>query len=356
MKVIIEGVAYNTETATSIATGSHNSDFSQAWWTLYRTSQGAYFEVVAGHDGVLESVNPLSNRQARRFLEINANHLVEAHFGTMPEARPLKYSRRTLVAAVKLLERMTHAQFSEFLLELAPDLIAQVGEEPLSLRKRLNNLIASLDKVPDRQLDDGSLLRDMIVERATSYVPEARSWLGEEKPLPPVASGFVRAAAFDGFTVTPGNIQSTLPTDIGLPEAESEIERLLQKHGMPVPRGHLDQAIDAHSRGDWAAANGQLRTFIEAMMDEMAVRLDTAAANLPTAHARRDRLSALGFFSADLNEWDSKGTGFINGLMRRLHPQGSHPGLSDADDSTFRLHMVLILARLLLVRFDAKAS
>jgi hypothetical protein len=180
--------------------------------------------------------------------------------------------------------------------------------------------------------------------------------LDEEKPLPPAADAFVRAVAFDGFTVTPGNIQSTLPMDIGLPEAESEIERLLQKHGMPVPRGHLDQAIDAHSRSDWAAANGQLRTFIEAMMDEMAVRLDTAAANLPTAHARRDRLAALGFFSADLNEWDNKGTGFINGVMRRLHPQGSHPGLSDADDSTFRLHMVLILARLLLVRFDVKAS
>ena len=121
MKMIIEGVAYDTQTATSIAGGSHDHELSQAWWTLYRTSQGAYFEVVAGHDGVVENFNPLTNRQARRFLEINANHLVEQHFGPMPEARPLRFTRKTIVAATKLLERMTHAEFSEFLLELAPD-------------------------------------------------------------------------------------------------------------------------------------------------------------------------------------------------------------------------------------------
>jgi hypothetical protein len=53
-----------------------------------------------------------------------------------------------------------------------------------------------------------------------------------------------------------------------------------------------------------------------------------------------------------LNEWDDNGLGFVNGLVKRLHPHGSHPGLSDQDDSTFRLHTVLLTARLFLVRFD----
>jgi hypothetical protein len=52
-----------------------------------------------------------------------------------------------------------------------------------------------------------------------------------------------------------------------------------------------------------------------------------------------------------LNEWDDDGKGFINGLVKRLHPQGPHPGLSDEDDSTFRLHVVLLTATLLLRRF-----
>jgi hypothetical protein len=56
--------------------------------------------------------------------------------------------------------------------------------------------------------------------------------------------------------------------------------------------------------------------------------------------------------SRELNEWDDNGLGFINGLMKRLHPKGSHPGLPDEEDSTFRLHIVLLTARLLLTRFD----
>lgn len=86
----------------------------------------------------------------------------------------------------------------------------------------------------------------------------------------------------------------------------------------------------------------------------MVIKLDPSATTLPSGHARRERLASVGFLSTDLNEWDGKGLGFVNGLMKRLHPQGSHPGLSDADDSTFRLHIVLITARLLLARFDAR--
>ena len=69
MKRIIEGVAYDADTATEIATGSHDHEMSQAWWTLYRTVHGAYFEVVAGHDGVVEGFVPLTDKQARKFLK-----------------------------------------------------------------------------------------------------------------------------------------------------------------------------------------------------------------------------------------------------------------------------------------------
>lgn len=41
---------------------------------------------------------------------------------------------------------------------------------------------------------------------------------------------------------------------------------------------------------------------------------------------------------------------FSDGLIARLNPQGSHPGLSDQEDCTFRLHIVIITARLVLRR------
>jgi hypothetical protein len=353
MKRIIEGVAYDTDTATSIASGSHNHELSDAHWTLYKTRHGAFFEVVAGHDGVVEGFYPLTNKQAGKFVEVNANHLVEAYFGSMPEARPLRFSRKTLIAAIKVLERMTHAEFSEYMLELSPDLLQEVGDEPLALRKRLNNLVQLLDNLPDRQLDDGELLRDALVAKAAARVPPETNWVGTPNERSKEVEAFVRALDLDGFALSEGAIQSALPVDLGLPETQNEIDRLLQKYGMEVPRGHLDQALNAHARGDWAAANSQLRSFVEGLLDEIAVKLDPSASAVPSGHQRRERLAALGFLSGDLNEWNGQGTGFVNGLMKRLHPQGAHPGLSDPDDSTFRLYMVLVTMRLLVARFDA---
>jgi hypothetical protein len=53
MKKIIGGMSYDTETADLLASAEHGHEMSQAWWHLYRTSQGAFFEVAAGHDGDL---------------------------------------------------------------------------------------------------------------------------------------------------------------------------------------------------------------------------------------------------------------------------------------------------------------
>jgi hypothetical protein len=76
----------------------------------------------------------------------------------------------------------------------------------------------------------------------------------------------------------------------------------------------------------------------------------------PEPRPRRSKLASLGFLSQSLNEWDNNGLGFIKGLVKRLRPHGSHPGLSDQEDSAFRLHTVLVTARLLLVRFDKKGA
>lgn len=54
--------------------------------------------------------------------------------------------------------------------------------------------------------------------------------------------------------------------------------------------------------------------------------------------------------AAGLNEWDFQGGGFMESFFRRLHPQAADPGLSDEDDSTVRLHLVLLVGRQLLRR------
>jgi|tagenome__1003787_1003787.scaffolds.fasta_scaffold20965477_3 hypothetical protein len=64
MRRIINGKAYDTNTAELIARGDHDHELSQASWSLYRTRNAAYFEVYAGHDGVVESFRPCTDTQA----------------------------------------------------------------------------------------------------------------------------------------------------------------------------------------------------------------------------------------------------------------------------------------------------
>ena len=91
------------------------------------------------------------------------------------------------------------------------------------------------------------------------------------------------------------------------------------------------------------------------MLDEAAYKLVSNAPTGPThGEARRQALANTSppFLSRNLNEWSDEGKNFVNGVFKRRHPQGAHPGLSDEEDSTFRLHLVLLVARLFLRRLD----
>ncbi|WP_391349623.1 hypothetical protein [Azospirillum sp. A23] len=268
------------------------------------------------------------------------------------------FPRRTVVTAIDVLnEHLTQADTSHFLLTLGPDVKAAVRGEGVSVRKRMNDLIGFVDEHPAHPVDGGTL-EAVIVEKAMSLLPPTepkRPWSSPPR-LTPAMEGFKRALEQAGFVVADGGLRRVLPADLALPETESELVHLLDRHGLATAKGHLEQAFDAHARGNWASANGQLRTFFDALLDELAVRLDPSAGALGSGQPRRTKLAAQGFLSSALNEWDDRGMGFINGLVKRLHPQGAHPGLSDEDDSTFRLHIVLLTAALLLRRFDQMAG
>jgi hypothetical protein len=267
-----------------------------------------------------------------------------------------RFSRRTVLSAIEVMESLTQAQLSRYLLELGPQFPQWVGNEGISVTKRLNNLMQLVDQDPHRVTDEGELLREKLVEKAASLLKtnSEYSWQAAANPSPREAA-FLRALELDGFTATDRVVRRTLPAEVHVPQTEDELVRLLKKYAFVTASGHLDQALDAHGRGNWAAANGQIRSFIESMLDEIAAKLDSSS-SLPSGHARRAKLASLGFLSRELNEWDDSGKGFMNGLLTRLHPQGAHPGLSDEADSTFRLHIVLFTARLLLSRFDTRLS
>jgi len=222
-----------------------------------------------------------------------------------------------------------------------------IGELRGTVRDRLRSFFIVLRDNPELEFD-GRLVRELIVEQAARHAS-----LGYRS-----SETFIRSLARDGYSIDENReIRRDLPAVADLPAADDEVHTLLRKYNLATPLGHFDQAVDAHARGDWAAANGQLRTFCESLFDEIALLLDQA--NAPTTMAgetRRQLLAnlAVPFLSRSLGEWSDDGKNFVNGLFKRLHPQGNHPGLSDEEDCTFRLHIVLIVARLFLRRLDER--
>lgn len=264
------------------------------------------------------------------------------------------FSRKTILAATDTIARFkSRAEIDRFRLEHGLESIPSEG----SLKDRANSIARYLLENPERKSDDGRNLVDTIiealVERAISECTKHEYGIFNHRRFESMYGELVRALERDGFSVEDGWLRRALPESLDLPKADDEVHTLLDSFGFETPKGHLDQAITAHARRDWAAANSQFRPFIEGLLDEMAQKLAGIASTLPPpGRQRRQWLAQLNppFLIPQLNEWMGDGKGFVEAFFRRLHPQGSHPGLSDEDDSTFRLHLVLLVARLLLRR------
>ena len=265
--------------------------------------------------------------------------------------RSAPFTRPTLLAAVELLELHSQAKFNQMVLRLGlEDEIS--SSTALSVAKKCDLLGRIVLQRPDTILDtlDGSMTLGEAVIRQAAQLAQKDSEL-------PLQTAFARGLARDGYVLVwddygrNASIRAALPGEIQLPETDDEVHQLLKRFSFVTPLGHLDQAIEAHTRGDWAACNGQLRTFIESLFDDIArnVRPVESAAR-PSSENRRALLAEIGFLATDRNEWTQDGKNFINGLLKMLHTEGSHPGLSDEDHSTFRLHVVLVTARTFLRR------
>src|SRR5271166_3912964 len=172
------------------------------------------------------------------------------------------YSRRTILAATDSLANFGHAALTRFLLEYGLDEVGDAG----SLRDRANAIARYLLRNPDATDDDDRNLTDSIVSRLVEEAIGSHTHLVAGFDLDGFSDRYFdlqRALERDGFTVEGGELRRTLPEAVDLPQTDDEVHALLDRYGFAVPRGHLDQGIAAHARGDWAAANAQFRPFIE---------------------------------------------------------------------------------------------
>ena len=157
-------------------------------------------------------------------------------------------------------------------------------------------------------------------------------------------------------------LRRMLPQDLpelDFREAESEIEVLLDRHGFLVAKGHLAQAVANFSQGHWSSANAMIRDFYQELLDKIAEHFDcdpSVSDDAKRQYLASDKSGP--FLYKEYNEWenDRGKPSYVLGLWARLHPHGSHPGLSDEEDCAFRFQIILITTRLFLRRFDKRVN
>jgi hypothetical protein len=261
------------------------------------------------------------------------------------------FTRPTIIAAVAFIDRnLSQAAFNHLVLRLGLE-NEVTSNTAISVSKKADMLGRIVLKRPADQVDtlEGSLsLAEAVIREAVQLM--------RPEPVHEIETAFARGLARDGYVVAfdkeshRPKLRAALPEELGLPAVDDEVHELLKYFGFSESLGHLDQGIDAHARGDWAAANAQFRTFLEGLFDAIAFHEGSDKSAQPTSENRRAWLAKLGYLAENRNEWAQDGKSFIHGLFKMLHTDGSHPGLSDEDHSTFRLHIVLVTARTFLRR------
>lgn len=253
------------------------------------------------------------------------------------------FSRNTIVKLVDALNFQTHSEVEMFALQFGLEDVIKGSY----IKEKEASLMRFFIKDPLATAPDGAPLVQGVIEHLISK-------FGASSEPSELFPELVNSLDRDGYVLDKNGLRVKLPTQLPIIAEENELIELLNRFGYSVAKGHYEQAVSAHSRGDWAAANSQLRNFVEEFFDRISEAI--ASGSHTSSHNRRETLAEEGFFQSDLNEWSKDGKGFVQGFWRRLHPQGSHPGLSEKEDSTFRLHLVIVVMHYFAKRFVSYQS
>jgi hypothetical protein len=113
------------------------------------------------------------------------------------------------------------------------------------------------------------------------------------------------------------------------------VRERLRRHGLNVAFRHLESSQSAYERGEWEAANGQQRSFLEAVYEGVARLVLGQDKKRGEARKALEREGILNAAEAAL----------VKSYMDFASGEGAHPGLSNEDDAASRQLIGIGLAR-----------
>lgn len=141
--------------------------------------------------------------------------------------------------------------------------------------------------------------------------------------------------ARDGFALDDDDLTTVRPPDEPADRLAAHVTALFgERPELHVARNHYEQASRAFDRGDWEAANAQLRSGCDAVYHQLGER--HGCPKNRTGGKARQWLQSQGLLEPDEAE-------LLRSFMAFAGRAGSHAGLSGAADSQLRRHFATAL-------------
>ena len=248
------------------------------------------------------------------------------------------FSSKTIMALIDSLKLDTYDKIERFIIEFGIDATKITG-------KYVNEKNTSIIKYLIENCHTNSeVYSSLIFEILESSIKKYSEYIDFSEQFSELTNFLEK----DGFKIFEEKIIRIIPKDVPVDIIEESMITIMKERNYFKALGHYEQAISAYARGDWAASNSQIRPFVEEIINNL--QKEYAPGEYENTKGKMDALSRVNIFKKELNEYFGDGKGFLEGFWKRLHPEGSHPGLSDKLDATFRIQLVIIVINYLLLR------
>ena len=211
-------------------------------------------------------------------------------------------------------------------------------------------------------------LVNRMIKRMLNFETPFYNGFDSEKQVFEDLPDFYKYLRFDGYDIDfeeqcliMGGIEQ-----LEISQKEDQIISFLNLYNFHTTKVHFLQAKGSYMGDNFAALNSQLRTFVESLLQEMACFIKCCEPNNENIASFKDLdaqqamhvLAKCTYPILDicLNEWDERSTGYFNAFWKRLHPEGSHPGLPDIEEVLYRFQLVILNCLLIIKRFRKNYS
>lgn len=244
----------------------------------------------------------------------------------------MRFSRSTLVALARVIvENNSHTEIDILAYEFRLDKPA-VDQNKLA---KCLGLVAALEKRCEELHDDQEILK--LLETVLSRVDY---WRRDDSDN---VAGLLATLSVDGFELQDDKLVVTTPGPARLGPEVSAVEQNLSAYGLNVAASHYSQAVENLARGNFEAANGQLRSFMEDLF--ISICKAKRSKNFKDARSALQHMKDSGFLEP--SEWN-----MYRGFWDSSQNNGPHHGLSDYSEALYRLHVGTAIARYMLRRMD----